>query len=151
MHILPPKIPPSFCHNLQASTMFQIPLVSVAVVVALFGSTQACLRIQGTAQQNAFSQDVSFGVYENGVAVCGFTGGGKGNAKCDNGYTLHFDYDDNPTAGPIPMTYHNPVTGPWELRVPMSCFFTTGCCPSAAPCTCADCQFNATWWCGDDQ
>ncbi|KAJ6586403.1 hypothetical protein DFH09DRAFT_1359737 [Mycena vulgaris] len=110
-------------------TMFLSRMIGpIALALALANSARGCLEIKGTAQQNAFSQDVSFVAIDNGLQVCTFDGGGKGDADCLLNYHLHFDYDDNPSGGPLPMTYHNPVTGPYELRVPLSCFFSTGCC-----------------------
>ncbi|KAJ7199123.1 hypothetical protein GGX14DRAFT_401441 [Mycena pura] len=99
----------------------------MALALALAGSAQGCLRIVGHADAEAFSQSVSFRAIDNGVEVCHFSGGGQGDATCIPGYNLHFNYHDNPVRGPLPMTYHNPQNG-FELRVPMSCFFSVGCC-----------------------
>ncbi|KAJ7197373.1 hypothetical protein GGX14DRAFT_186435 [Mycena pura] len=123
--------------------MFPTTLItSMALVLALAGSARGCLRIVGNAAAEAFGQSVSFRAIDNGVEVCHFSGGGQGYATCIPGYSLHFNYHDNPVRGPLPMTYHNPQNG-FELRVPMSCSFSTGCCPFPnAPCTCADCKFD---------
>ncbi|KAJ6585881.1 hypothetical protein B0H19DRAFT_1250638 [Mycena capillaripes] len=144
--------------------LFEKLIGSIALGLALASSAQGCLRITGRAQQEAFSQSVNFIAVDNGLQVCSFDGGGKGDADCLLNYHLHFDYDDNSREGPLPMTYHNPLNGPFELRVPLSCFFMTECCrayrfplfvravlmPSsatAAPCTCADCLFDASFFC----
>ncbi|KAJ7916871.1 hypothetical protein B0H13DRAFT_1870859 [Mycena leptocephala] len=84
---------------------FSKTIAPIALTLAFVGSAQGCLE------------------------VCTFSGGGQGAATCLLNYHMHFDYSDNPREGPMPMTYHNPVTGPYELRVPLSCFINGQYCP----------------------
>jgi hypothetical protein len=107
---------------------FSKMIAPIAFALAFVGSAQGCLEVKGRAQQGPFSEDVDFVVIDNGLQVCTFSGGGQGTATCLLNYHMHFDYSDNPREGPMPMTYHNPVTGPYELRVPLSCFINGQCC-----------------------
>ncbi|KAJ6582622.1 hypothetical protein DFH09DRAFT_1029688 [Mycena vulgaris] len=113
---------------------FSSIITPIALVPALAHSAQSCLHIVGSAAANAFSQDVSFTAVDNGVQTCHLNGGGQGNTECIAGFKLHFDYHDNPVRGPLPMTYSNPQNT-YELRLPLSCFFSTGCCRT--------CYFNS--------
>jgi hypothetical protein len=101
---------------------------TLGLLVALSGTAQGCLQIKGGAHQTAFSSEVDFVVIDNGLQVCTWDGGGQGTAPCLFNYHMHFDYDDNPREGPMPMTYHSPTDGPFELRVPLLCSITGFCC-----------------------
>ncbi|KAJ7772793.1 glycosyl hydrolase family 71-domain-containing protein [Mycena olivaceomarginata] len=108
-----------------------------------------CIRIKGHAEQQAFGQEVSLSLWDNDVITCSVSGaGGQGEAECLANYAAHYDFDDTPLGDPMPVTYRTNCGVVSELRVPMMCIGSTGCCPTPdAPCTCQDCLFDTSFNC----
>ncbi|KAL4860839.1 hypothetical protein BDV12DRAFT_204635 [Aspergillus spectabilis] len=88
---------------------FNTQFLVFSTMTALFApSALACLQLSGSAS-SGFDTVGDLTAVDNGVQTCsGSIGKGDKNLDCIDGYSLNYDYTDNPVEGPFPITYCNP-------------------------------------------
>ncbi|OXV06102.1 hypothetical protein Egran_06130 [Elaphomyces granulatus] len=86
--------------------------LAIAALTTSLSPVWACLTFNGEVSSGL---DIygNLKVTDNGLQVCsGGINEGDDNLECIKGYSLNYDYGDNPTLGPLPVTYCN-IAGHW--------------------------------------
>ncbi|KAJ5580344.1 uncharacterized protein N7459_006329 [Penicillium hispanicum] len=98
--------------------------VLVAVAISMSSSvTLACLQITGSTELN----NDYIRATDSGVQTCnGYFENGDSNLDCIKDYSFNYDYTDNNSNGPLPVTYCNP-TNCFGIEVPLECHGISGC------------------------
>ncbi|KAN0067139.1 hypothetical protein V8E54_014786 [Elaphomyces granulatus] len=112
--------------------------VAALITIASLSPVWACLTFSGGVSAGlGVNGDLT--VNDNGLQVCsGNIKKGDNNLDCINGYSLNYDYSDNPMTGPLPVTYCNIAGNCFGINIPLDCN-EYDCCPSLAPCICYNC------------
>ncbi|OXV06103.1 hypothetical protein Egran_06129 [Elaphomyces granulatus] len=88
--------------------------VTALTTIASLSPVWACLTFSGEVSAG-LSVNGDLTVNDNGLQVCsGNINKGDNNLGCINGYSLNYDYSDNPMTGPLPVTYCN-IAGNWYI------------------------------------
>ena len=82
-------------------------MLTTTLILLASSLSSACLIVKGSGS-SGFTTGASLDLYDNGVWTCSFSGGGQGYGDCNDGYSMHFNWEDNPATDDLAVTYSNP-------------------------------------------